>query len=47
MVVGGHLTRDPGATVTGKRFDWGHTRFGRWHWNFGVFFTPHWFISAP
>ena len=22
VVVGGHLTRDPGATVTGKRFDW-------------------------
>ncbi len=47
VVVGGHLTRDPGATVTGKRFDWGHTRFGKWHWNFGVFLTPHWFFSGP
>ena len=47
VVVGGHLTRDPGATVTGKRLDWGHTRFGKWHWNFGGFFAPHWFFSGP
>jgi hypothetical protein len=47
VIVGGHLTRDAGAKVTGKRFDWGHTRFGKWHWNFGFLLAPHWFFFGP
>jgi hypothetical protein len=47
VIVGGHLTRDAGATVTGKRFDWGHTRFGKWHWNFRLLLGPHWFFFGP
>lgn len=47
VVVGGHLTRDAGATVTGKRFDWHHTRFGKWHGDFRSLLKPHWFFFGP